>query len=531
MSCETQANPSMPQPKEPGETQNSIQEIAESFKAVGSDIEQIVKLTKEEKVLVKQFFASLQRFMVPLVPSIPVSSSVLPVRIREGAQAHMDPKGRLLLMFEDGRMEVLDLRESRNRDLLMAIIGDIMPKLKNLTSQTPSEKLPEPLVQESVQVPEIPPAEPLPEIGVEAPVDLADSVPLEVPVEAPETPEVPEVPSAPVLSAEEAAKIAFIEAETLEYLEVLGNEVFLHSPISRFFDDWMVNLRQVILSFESSGVITADEEFTKECTQIFSDVEDELANRLLKDAKLEASTKTLQENKHLLGEIDAGYAAQNKELVVKGKSAIDFLIKNMQHLEEELAQTEQIKTSYLHPLKKIAKEQKLIEVSLKLSIAKKRLALAVQSSAVEEENLGDIDAEYAAQSRDLAAKRKVAMDFLAKNVHELEDELARIEQTKTSNPLKKIALQQKQAEIEQRLSAAKKRLELAEQHSGVEQEKLREEYEKKKQAMMAKMQGLEREIASIEVDGSVEARKMATRALAGAVRALVQRKTAPPEDE
>jgi hypothetical protein len=42
----------------------------------------------------------------------------------------------------------------------------------------------------------------------------------------------------------------------------------------------------------------------------------------------------------------------------------------VQLLEAELAEVDQIKTSYLHPLKKLAKEQKQAELTQKLNASK-----------------------------------------------------------------------------------------------------------------------------------------------------------------
>jgi len=50
-------------------------------------------------------------------------------------QAHIDPTGYLILQFEDSHLELKDLSEEKNRDLMTAVIGDVMPKFKNLTSQ------------------------------------------------------------------------------------------------------------------------------------------------------------------------------------------------------------------------------------------------------------------------------------------------------------------------------------------------------------------------------------------------------------
>jgi type III secretory pathway component EscS len=40
----------------------------------------------------------------------------------------------LVLQFEDGHLELKDLSEEKNRDIMMAVVGDIVPKFKSLTS-------------------------------------------------------------------------------------------------------------------------------------------------------------------------------------------------------------------------------------------------------------------------------------------------------------------------------------------------------------------------------------------------------------
>ena len=408
MTQQTPAETPLAGPNSVNKQQISSEDIVESLKNVGDDLEQILKLTSEEQLLVTQFLASLKH-MPPQMFSIPIPTSVLPIGNGAVTQAHIASTGHLILTFEDGHQRLIDLSETKNRDLMMAAIGDILPKFKTLTSQIASEKLQTPpQVQEPPQIQEViaPPAliavEPLPTINIETPVGLPDSAPTEVPEEAPE---MPEMPTAPVLPAEEKPNIAEITAETLEYLEMIGGEVFEYSPVSRYFDDWMVNLRQIILSFESNELIGPDEAFTQEYNQIFGDIEDELAKRLADEADIEVSARTLVENRYLLNKIDEGYAAQTQELVVKGKDAIDYLTRNVQQLEAELAEVAQIKTSYRHPLQKMAKDQKQSELTQKLNAAKKRLALAVGNSSVDQGKAGDIDAEYAVQTQELADKR------------------------------------------------------------------------------------------------------------------------------
>ncbi len=498
----------------------SIEEIGESLQGVGEEINQIFKLQAQENMLVEQFFASLPTIMKLLSPSIEIAPEVIPFKRKKIVKANIDSAGQLTLMFESGYEELIDLSETRNRDIMMAVASDIMPKLTVLASNFHVEETKAPAKAEKIQPPSsLPLVQP---VKVETSVTLETSVP-EVKEEPPKAPEVP-------VLLDKNAKIFQIETETLEFLDLLSRDVFEIAPISRFFDDWMVNLRQVILSFESNEAINpVDEEFTKQFNEIFGNIEEELARRLLNEAELEVSTKSLEENKTILGEMDAGYAAQTKDYVVKGKGAIDFLIKNVQHLEQEIAELEKTKTSYLHPLKKMAKDQKQAELTKKLVDAKKRLALAVGGSTITKPKLGagvDLDAEYAAQTKELVEKRKIAIGVLVKEVRELDRELNRLYmEPESRNPLKKLTHENKLIEVKTKWEAAKQRLRLAEKDSGEEQKKLHEEYLKKKQEMVGKMQNLEKDIKTKEVDTSVEARKTACKAMAEAVKALIQRKT------
>ena len=114
--------------------QVSIQELVESLKSTADDIGQISELSSEEKILIAQFFSSLLKLMQPLAPSIPVNQFALPAEVGDAVQAHVDPTGHLILLFEDGHLELKDLSEEKNRDLMTAVVADIVPKFKNLTS-------------------------------------------------------------------------------------------------------------------------------------------------------------------------------------------------------------------------------------------------------------------------------------------------------------------------------------------------------------------------------------------------------------
>ena len=114
--------------------QVSIQELVESLKSTADDIGQISELSSEEKILVTQFFISLFKLMQPLAPSIAVTQTALPAQVGDVTQAYIDPTGHLVLQFEDGHMELKNLSEEKNREIMMAVVGDVVPKFKSLTS-------------------------------------------------------------------------------------------------------------------------------------------------------------------------------------------------------------------------------------------------------------------------------------------------------------------------------------------------------------------------------------------------------------
>lgn len=67
--------------------------------------------------------------------------------------------------------------------------------------------------------------------------------------------------------------------KTLGVLSKLGSQIFALSPFSQYFDDWLLNLGQTISEFESNPTIQVDEQFVKERSQIFRDIEGALAEK------------------------------------------------------------------------------------------------------------------------------------------------------------------------------------------------------------------------------------------------------------
>jgi hypothetical protein len=140
--------------------------------------------------------------------------------------------------------------------------------------------------------------------------------------------------------------------------------------------------------------------------------------------------------------------------------------------------------------------------------------------------LVQIDTDYAHGTQRLSLEKNSEIKRLTRKVHDFEEELEETIQTKVSvfSPFARRAKSQRTAEVTRKLDAAKAELESAVKQFEVEQEKLHDDYEKTKQSVMEQVRSLEKEIAALDTDGSVEDRRVASEALANAVRALLQRK-------
>lgn len=189
----------------------------------------------------------------------------------------------------------------------------------------------------------------------------------------------------------------------------------------------------------------------------------------------------------------------------------------------------------INPDDQFVKERTQTLLDVERELAERRLketALQESANALSEQNhrLADIDAENAAKNKEIADERNADIKCLTQNVHNLERELERTSQMKTSFfGFTKKAKAKKLDEVSQKLNAAKSKLELAVQNFTVEQEKLHDEYEKRKQAAIERVQSLEKEVVQLETDTSLQTRQTTCNDLAKAVQGLVQRKTLPPQ--
>jgi len=179
-----------------------------------------------------------------------------------------------------------------------------------------------------------------------------------------------------------------IAEKTSNSLKRLGEQKFAVSPFSQYFDDWLVNVREVLSEFELSQAINADEAFTNQRQRIFTKIEQELAELKRTEATLDHAAKELADNNHLLVEIDAEYAAKTREIGPRRNAEVQRLTLNVQNLEAELERVTGMKTSFFGFTKK-AKAQKEAETLRQLESAKTELESALQSFKDEQEKLHD----------------------------------------------------------------------------------------------------------------------------------------------
>jgi len=201
--------------------------------------------------------------------------------------------------------------------------------------------------------------------------------------------------------------------KTLNSLNRLGNQVFALSPFSQYFDDWLITLRQTVTEFESNPTMKIDDQFVKERSQIFLDVEGALAERRLGESSLDGEAKELAECNHLLAEADREYAERARELSIKRNSDVQRLSTEIRELEDDVASQEEIKFSFYKFNAKKKAAETLAETRKALKSKKNELEVTLASFTADQEKLHD---SYEKKKQEITGK----IDSLHKTLEKLE---------------------------------------------------------------------------------------------------------------
>jgi chromosome segregation ATPase len=175
--------------------------------------------------------------------------------------------------------------------------------------------------------------------------------------------------------------------KTLSRLHSLGKQIFAVSPFSVYFDDWLVNLKDALLAFESNSSVSIDEQFMKERAQILANVEQALEERRRRELSLEETAKSLFESKILLERIEREYATRTREIEMRKNSEITRLQGNIDECKKELDDLAKVKAGLFRAMSKKTKRQKEADLTQRLNTAQSEFESAMQNSATAQEIL------------------------------------------------------------------------------------------------------------------------------------------------
>ena len=113
--------------------------VVETLRRLREDVGQISELSSEEGSIVAAFSLAFLKLMEPLTKALPVDAGVLPPEFGAVEKANVLPKGDLVVLHRDGRMESVDLTDAENRDLLVTVMSDAMPRFNALIAKRRSK--------------------------------------------------------------------------------------------------------------------------------------------------------------------------------------------------------------------------------------------------------------------------------------------------------------------------------------------------------------------------------------------------------
>jgi hypothetical protein len=117
----------------------SSEEVVATLRKLREDVGQISELSAEEGNIVGAFSIAFLKTMEPLTKTLTVDVSILPREMGPMEKANIIPKGELVVLFRDGRMVSMNLKDPENRDLLIKVVSNVVPKFNALITQRRSK--------------------------------------------------------------------------------------------------------------------------------------------------------------------------------------------------------------------------------------------------------------------------------------------------------------------------------------------------------------------------------------------------------
>ena len=204
-----------------------------------------------------------------------------------------------------------------------------------------------------------------------------------------------------------------VAERTVNSLGKLGSQIFALSPFSQYFDDWLLNLRQLVSEFEANPTILPDEQFEKQRMQIIQEIEGELAEKRIQESNLTDEAKALADVNHKIADADREYTDKTKELSNKRNSEVQRLSNKIRELEDVVSSTMAAKFGFFQFKEKKQNQEKLAKTEQELKTTKNQLESSLASFTAEQEKLHD---SYQKRKQDLNEES----DRLHKELEKLE---------------------------------------------------------------------------------------------------------------
>ncbi len=229
---------------------------------------------------------------------------------------------------------------------------------------------------------------------------------------------------------EEATEVSAKEVveKTLGTLSKLGTQIFALSPFNQYFDDWIVSLKQVVSEFESNPTIQVDEQFVKERSQIFLDVEAALAEKRIQESSISDEAKELADINHLIVETDKDYAEKTRERSFKRNADVQRLSTKIRELEDSVAAQHEMKFGFFQIGAKRKAAEQFSQTQTDLNSSKNELQVTLETFAAEQEKMHDA---YEKRKQELIEKS----DKLHKELEKLETDISTTSRQESTNAL------------------------------------------------------------------------------------------------